>query len=410
METTEKHQDNDIESVAQAKNKENSRKRPVENDEIDLLALAQDIWQRRKTILYTTIGTFIIGIFIAIVSPEEYTTNVVLMPQSEEAGSNSSSNFLKQIGGLAGVGVGDNSTGLSKGLYPDITQSTPFYLFLMQEELYFPSLDTTMSLYHYFTEVSEPTLQDHLKKYTLGLPRILLNLPLKVMSWFKEDKSPASVETNTASPADTLKSTQLGNSGEIEYEIIALNNKQIKAISSLKERVSTTIQPNGMVMVSSEMPDPLVAANTTRLAVAYLTKYVTEYRINKAQENLDFIEKQFLEKEERYEAAQQRLARIRDQNLNIATENARIAIEQAQTDYNLAYSLYQSVAQQLEQARIKVQEETPVFKVLEPIQIPLKTSEPKRELIIALAIFTGIALGLGIIVAQVIFSNVKSNV
>lgn len=387
------------------------RESQVADDEIDLALLFKEIWRRKKLLLYTVLGALLIGIFIAIVSPEEYKSNVVLMPQSDASAGRGSSNILRQIGGFAGISLGGSSTGLNINLYPDITKSTPFNLSVMEEEQYFPSLDTTMSLYYYFTEINEPPLTENLKKYTIGLPNMLLELPMAVVNLFKEDTKPAPINrqkgTTVLDSGDTTQKV-LENKLVQEYDPITLTSRQMRVMAELKRRITTTIEENGTVTVSAVMPDPLVSAKTTELAVAYLTRYITEYRTEKVQQDLDFIEKQYKEKEQRYNEAQQRLARLRDRNLNIATESARIALEQAQTDYDLSYTLYQSIAQQLEQARIKVQEETPVFKVLEPIQIPLSKSEPNRELIITLALFAGVAVGLGIIVAQVIFSNIKS--
>ena len=45
-------------------------------------------------------------------------------------------------------------------------------------------------------------------------------------------------------------------------------------------------------------------------------------------------------------------------------------------------------------AKIKVQEETPVFKTLEPAQVPLKKSGPKRTMIMAGFAIVGILLTL----------------
>ncbi len=44
----------------------------------------------------------------------------------------------------------------------------------------------------------------------------------------------------------------------------------------------------------------------------------------------------------------------------------------------LAYEVYKSLAQQLEDSKIKVKEETPVFTIIEPIVIPIQKSEPLR--------------------------------
>ncbi|MEQ9443816.1 MAG: Wzz/FepE/Etk N-terminal domain-containing protein [Cyclobacteriaceae bacterium] len=386
------------------------KKGSVEEDEIDLADLLKQIWLRRKTVMIITVSALVLGLFIALVSPEEYSANIVLMPQATPGNSVGSSNLLKQLGGFTGVSLGGSTGTLDKNLYPDITKSTSFYLAIMNEEMYFPTLDTTMSLYHYFTKIDTPPLTDYVKQYTLGLPRMIIRLPLNLLKLFDEPKQPIknasgpNAATTIEEDIDTRASL---NRADTLYQPITLTGKQLSVMAKLKDRIITNIEDNGMVKVSADMPDPLIAAKTTELAVNYLTQYITDYRVEKVQEDLGFIEKQYEEKKERYNVAQQKLAAIRDQNANIVTERARIELSRAETEYNLAFSLYQSVAQQLEQARIKVQEETPIFKVLEPIQVPLKKSEPNQELIMILSLFAGVAIGLAIVVFQIVYSNVK---
>ncbi len=383
-----------------------------EDNEIDLLDLFKQIWQRRKTIFIVIGVAFMLGLFIAIVTPEEFDASIVLMPQSNSTSVGSSSGLLGQLGGFAGISLGGSSGTLDKTLYPDITQSTSAYLALMNKEMYFPTLDTTMTLYYYFTEVDTPPATEYVKRYTLGLPRLLIRLPVRILSLFNNDTSPVVRQGPPSPPDDALQNPSVGDSQEVDtlYQPITLTGRQMSVVSKLKRRISTTIEANGMVKVSVTMPDPLVAAKTTELGVDYLTQYVTDYRIDKVRENLAFIEKQYEEKKERYNKAQQRVAAIRDRNANIVTERGRIELSRAETEYNLAFTLYQGLAQQLDQARIKVQEETPVFKILEPIQVPLSKSKPNEELIIILSLFAGIAIGLAIVVIQIIYGNIKHQI
>ena len=166
-----------------------------EDDEIDLVDLFRRMWARRRIVWITTLITFTIGLFVAIVSPEEYESSVILMPQSGATGSRVGSSLLRQFGGLAGLGLGDVGTDgtLSPTLYPEITQSTPFFLELMEEEVRFATLDTTVTFASYFGEIDRPGLLDHLTDYTLGLPRLIINLPVRMIDAFASEPVPATV-------------------------------------------------------------------------------------------------------------------------------------------------------------------------------------------------------------------------
>ncbi len=374
----------------------------MEDGEIDLADLFRQVWARRKTILITTVITFLLGIFVAVFSAEEYEASIVLMPQTSSSSNNMASGLLRQFGGLAGLGgMNANASGtLSPDLYPEITQSTPFYLQMINEDVYFSTLDTTVTFTEYFTEMQGASVLDYVKTYTIGLPKLIFNTPANLINSFKnKEKSKVVLPDTTAIDSISAKSDQVP---------IVLTGQQLSVINRLKSRITTTIETTGMVEVSVEMPDPMAAAYTTEMAVKYLTQYIQEYRTEKSQQDLAFVEKQYKDKQEKYNIAQQRLARFQDQNMNIVTERARIEQARLQTEYTLTSSLYQGLAQQLEQAKIKVQEETPVFKVLEPIQVPLSTSKPNRELIIALSLFAGLFIGSFIAFIQIIYLNIKN--
>ena len=90
------------------------------------------------------------------------------------------------------------------------------------------------------------------------------------------------------------------------------------------------------------------------------------------------------------------MANFRDQNRFLALQTAKIEEQRLQADYILAQNLFNNLSQQYEQAKIRVEEETPVFKTLEPTTIPLKRSEPKRTLIVIGFGVIGLIIGVAI--------------
>jgi len=81
--------------------------------------------------------------------------------------------------------------------------------------------------------------------------------------------------------------------------------------------------------------------------------------------------------------------------------------ERLHAEYSLSLNLFNTLSQQYEQAKIKVQEKTPVFKVIDPAKAPLQKSKPKRSLILVAMIFLGGFIGLGIIFGKLIYKNYK---
>ena len=71
-------------------------------------------------------------------------------------------------------------------------------------------------------------------------------------------------------------------------------------------------------------------------------------------------------------------------------QSVRTEQERLQNDMSLAYQVYSQVANQLQVARAKVQEEKPVFAVVEPAVIPLEASSIGMKICILLFVFLSV--------------------
>lgn len=62
--------------------------------------------------------------------------------------------------------------------------------------------------------------------------------------------------------------------------------------------------------------------------------------------------------------------------------SVRTEQERLQNEMSLAYGVYNQVAQQLQMAKAKVQEITPVYTVVQPATVPLKPAKPNKIMIL----------------------------
>jgi hypothetical protein len=99
----------------------------LEEQEIDLIELAQKVWADRK-MLYKVCGiAAVIGLIVGFSIPKEYSTEVTLAPESASKVNAGSMGALAAMAGInLGGSVGEDA--LSPELYPDIVKSTPFLL------------------------------------------------------------------------------------------------------------------------------------------------------------------------------------------------------------------------------------------------------------------------------------------
>ena len=167
-----------------------------------------------------------------------------------------------------------------------------------------------------------------------------------------------------------------------------LTKEETEVVRSLQERISTSVDKKTQVVsLSVTMQDPLIAATLTDTVMLNLQNHITQYRTDKARHDLEFTQRLFDEAQGKYYAAQQRYAQYVDQNQALSRRSFRTEEERLQNEMSLAYSLYNQTAQQLQLARAKVQESTPVYAVVQPATVPLKPSKPSKVLVLVGCVF-----------------------
>ena len=165
-----------------------------------------------------------------------------------------------------------------------------------------------------------------------------------------------------------------------------------------------------MTTISVTLQDPKVTAIVADSVVAKLQQYNIDYRIKKAKEDCAYLDQLYKERQREYYAAQSKYAHYFDSNRNIALQSVRAEQERLQNDMNLAYQVYSQVAQQLQVARAKIQEEKPVFAVVEPATVPLQPSGTSRKVILVGIVFLAVC-GTSIwkLLGQSYWNNIRLN-
>lgn len=319
----------------------------IEEQEIDLLNLLRRLIAIRKSIYKAAGAGLIIGIIVALSIPKQYTVKVTLSP---EMGTSKGGNGLSGLAATflgTGATIGDVSDALNASLSADIVSSTPFLLGLSNMRV--PMSDNEeIYLNEYLDEESSPWWS-----YVVGLPGMMVG---SVKSLFEDEEQ-------------TIKSTH-SNKG-----IIDLTKKEAETIDALKKKVTAYIdKKTAITEVSVIMQNPKVAAVVADSVVHKLQESIIAYRTSKSKDDCAYLEKLFKERQQEYYIAQKNYANYIDSHDNLILQSVRTEQERLQNDMNLAYQVYSQVANQLQVARAKVQEEKPVFAVVEPVVVPLKTS------------------------------------
>ena len=367
---------------------QNQNNMPVEEQEIDLVELIQKMWINRWLIIKVT-GVFVVlGVLVALFSAKVYTASCDIVPDTGKSGNSK----MSSLAALAGVslGGGEDVTALSPLVYENIMNGTSFRKELMQTKIDFEDIDKPVSFFDYYTseEYNKPNVLSYIKKYTIGLPFVILN----------------AIRGEQPEPDYSA----VGNSDGPTLE--TLSKDEFEAMKILGQSISLTLQEKkGFVTITSNMPEAVAAAQLAQATVVLLQKYITEFKIAKVQSNLDFIQSRYDEAKKNFEDIQVRRAAFRDANTNTNKYSARVEAEKLDAEYTLAMNLYSELAAQLEQAKIEVKKDTPILTVVRPVTIPYKKSKPQRLQILVAFTFLGVVAGAGLVLGLPMLANITGN-
>ena len=194
-----------------------------------------------------------------------------------------------------------------------------------------------------------------------------------------------------------IKSLLGGDKEELPVDSLAggsieLSEKEAGKLKSLRESVLANVdKKTSITTLTVTLQDPKVTATVADSVVSKLQQYITAYRTRKAKEDCRYLEQLYRERQAEYYEAQQRYANYVDANSNVVFQSTLAERERLQNDMSLAYQVYSQVAQQLQVARAKVQEEKPVFAVVEPAGVPREPSGTSRKVSVLGWIYLAVA-------------------
>lgn len=353
-----------------------------ENDEleIDWMDILRRIYAIRKT-LYKAAGVgVVLGIIIALSIPKQYTVTVTLSPEMN--GDKTSGGLASLAPSFLGGGATSSSNdALNVTLAPDIVASTPFVLELFNTHVQTLDGELDTTLVAYLDEQKTPWWG-----YIKAAPSLAIEA---IKSLFTE-------KVDTVSVLNPFQLT------EQEYQKVENLRKVITANVDKKTAMTT---------VTVTLQDPKVTAIVADSVVTKLQQYIIDYRIKKAKEDCAYLEELYKERQQEYYQAQSKYAHYFDTNRNIAFQSVRAEQERLQNDMNLAYQVYSQVAQQLQVARAKIQEEKPVFAIVEPASIPLEPSSTSRKIILVGVIFFIVcSTGIWILIGKESWKKLKNQI
>jgi uncharacterized protein involved in exopolysaccharide biosynthesis len=322
------------------------------------------VLKKEKWIILAITSLFtVLGAFYAFSLKEEFVSEGKILP--EASGKSSGLGQYAGLAALAGIDLGSSTGGsdaIRPDLYPDVLNSTDFFLQLLTEKFNDKKNKEWLFSEYYLNEIIDGKIKKEDQK---------LNFP----------KS---------------------------KNYIALNRQTEKNIADLKKRITCSYdKKTGVIGISVKMPDPVIAANIASFSMKYLTDYIINYRTEKQKRNLDFLAERLSSAKGKYYNTQSKKATYTDQMPlgALRLQSADLQRERIESDYKISSTFYNTLLQKYEEAKLQMQQETPVIQILESPVVPNLKSEPKKGIIVIISFILGFFIS--IIISLFIHNNLK---
>ena len=189
-----------------------------------------------------------------------------------------------------------------------------------------------------------------------------------------------------------LTSKKQDQSTDGKFNPYNLSKDDSNIVEQIKESIKfTTDKKTGAITISAKAQDPYVCKILVDSVRQHLQVFITDYRTNKARNDVKYYQKLTSEAKASYEKARQLYGSYSDSNMDVVLESIRAKQNDLENDMQLKYNNYSTLSTQLQLAKAKVQERTPAFSLIKGAVVPLRPESPKRMIFVLLMTFLAFA-------------------
>ena len=315
-----------------------------EESSIDFGKIFKDLLNHRKLYYKVLPIALVLAVIYSLGLPNYYNCTVKLAP--ELGNSARTGGGLASLASSFGVNLGNAQSGadaINPTLYPDLMNSVDFKTSLFPVKVTRQSDQKTFTYYDYMANEQKAPWWSNAKQ-----------------ALFELFSSPEPVEGVNIDPFQLTK----------EQTIIA------NAIN--KNVVCDVDKKTFVITINVTDQDPLICATLADSVKTRLQKFITDYRTSKARVDLEYNKKLYGEAKARYEQARNKYAAFSDSHRDVSSQSAQTRQSDLQNEMNMQQQIYQQVVAQLQQAEMKVQQETPAFTTFQSATVPVLKAGPKR--------------------------------
>lgn len=321
-------------------------------DTLDLRAIFTTLWQKRKVFYWVLPITFVLSSALILCVPRYYTCTVVLAPEAQSTGAGGSLSALASSFGFNMNNLA-SSDAIYPMIYPDVVKSPDFLVHLFDIPVETSDGEFKGTYYAY--------LHDNTKKpfWSRWIGAIV--------KWFKPKKDPLTIASDN----------------QDGMNVFSMSEEQWKIIESMQDNIHCACDKKTQIIsFGVKAQDPLVCATMANSVCSALQTFIIDYRTQKARADLQYYEEVMNNAYDEYQQASNKYIRYADSHSGMNLEQYRIIAKNLETEMQIKQAAYTSFQKQYLATQARIQENTPVYTVLQSGSIPLKPSGPKRVIFV----------------------------
>ncbi len=335
------------------------------NFEFDLLEFYKNLLINKKVIIKSVLIFILLGVIYSTQLPNIYKSDLIMIPQSKSKMTN---NSIKGLAGIAGINIDNFSNekfNISPDIYPEIIQDPDIKIKILNSKL-----DSALSLRDYL-EKKEIKILDLVKEYTI-------KLPFKVLALFYKSST--------------------NNDKYLNNNSIYISKEEYQLFKILNDIINIDLNPSkGYVIISARLENStystILVNNVKNIIQESIILYETQYYRKILNSTLNVYNM----KKNEFEIIQNKLSEFKDKNQKISSSIFSNELFKLQNEFDLKKMIFQNIALQLEESKIKLEEVTPIFTIIKNPKIPIDKDSPNRSLIVIFYAIIGFLISLIII-------------
>lgn len=325
-----------------------SRIEELINDISAISKLFKAVWDRRRIYIKYSIIAAVLSLVVSFSVPKIYSAKVMLAPENQNAASG--------LASLVGIDIAQGNTdAYTVDLYPMIISSNDFILDLFDIELAVSDIPEGVTYFDYINKHQKIAWWNYPKK------------------WLGELRESLGEKKEEQEKSEKLRK---------------LTGKEAAACGKIKKNIRCTVNgASGIITVMVHDQNPEVAVLMADSVVNRLNAFILDYRTRKARSDYEYVNEMCIAARQKYVDWQEVVADFHLSHVSIHSPLHKKEQQFIENELTLSYSAYRSLVSQVEVARAKLLEATPVYTIIESAYVPLVADSPRKLVMLVLFVF-----------------------